>query len=190
MRFCTSPSVITSRFRSCLPAPAVFYQGSSCCFAFYFLQPHYDRTGSHRIYHLLWLQKGVCAGGRDLHMLQMQLTYSEPGLNNIRRTSLFSKQKPKHPVYCNILGEPRKTPYNLSLIPPTERSQQGFWAFSEERLCLYVPRKPFTILLLPLHCSRSCTICRNGFFLFENCSRGLCNTTDVLGPTSLNFDAQ
>lgn len=70
--------------------------GSSCCFAFYFLQPHYDRTGSHSIYHLLWLLKGVCVGGRDLYKLQTQLTCSEPELNNLWRTNPFSKQKYKH----------------------------------------------------------------------------------------------
>lgn len=62
--FYRNPTDITREFRSCHPTPAVFYQGSSCCFAFYFLQPHYDRTGSHRIYHLLWILKGVCVGGR------------------------------------------------------------------------------------------------------------------------------
>lgn len=49
--------------------PAVFYQRSSCCF--HFLQPYYDRTGSHRIYHLLWTLKGVVGvgwgGGRFTH---------------------------------------------------------------------------------------------------------------------------
>lgn len=168
----------------------MFYQGSSCCFVFYFLQPHYDRTGSHRIYHLLWLLKGVCVGGRDLHMLQMQLTYSEPGLNNIWRTSLFSKQKSKHPTYCIILGEPRKIPYNLSVILPTGRSQRWFWAFSEERYVFMSHGNPSRSYSFLYAAHAAAPSAETASFYLRIVHEDFAIATDVLGPTSLNFDAQ
>lgn len=172
----TNPMVTISRFTSCLPSPAVFYQGSSCCFAFYFLQPHYARTGSHRIYHLLCWKGCELGVGRVYTCCKCSLLIPNQNWAKYGGCTHLLKAEIQTPTYFIFLGEARKETCKFSLILPTEGSQPGLRAFLEECFIFTPHRSPSPIPPLPLPCSRSCTICKNCFFLCENCSWRLCNS--------------
>lgn len=151
------------------PNPSCALSGSSCCFAFYFLQPHYDRTGSHWIYHLLcWKAERV---GGVTH--EANAAHWFPTRTDGNMSTLLYQARTQMPTYNTIPGEVRHIlqPFspstNKETLQRTQALQQGF---------LFVPqRRPISILPSPLPCSCSCTICKV-FFCAENCLWKLCNS--------------
>lgn len=83
--------------------------------------------------------------------------YSHPELNKLGATGPFTRQKSKHPLISSFQVNPQKYLVTSLSWLPTEKSQQGLWAFGDEMFHLYVPQGPLTHpapaapLLLQLH---------------------------------------
>lgn len=187
----TKPITNTISFRSCFPAPAVFSQGSSCSFIFYFLQSHYVRTGSHKFCHLLWKLKGsVCWGGgwRTTHTTSAVNFFQMRAESNVQEASVdWAETQPSNSlrwVLEKYLGP------LLSIYLEREESPncEAIW----EKCPFFLSHRspsPSPALSLPSFCS--CTICPNDFsFCVRITHEDFAIGTDVLGPPSLHYDAQ
>lgn len=141
------------------PNPSCALSGASCCFAFYFLQPHYDRTGSHWVYHLLcWKAERV---GGVTHTAS-QPTDSTPELIELWRVRLFPPQECKHPRTASS-QEKAEASCNLSPSRPAQRRRWDTGPAAAWHLC--ATETPPSIPPSPLPCACSCTICKGRLFL-------------------------
>lgn len=181
--FYTNLGVLTSRFRSCLPPPAVFYQGLRVALLSIFCNHIMTELAATAFTICYGYWKGYVLWGGGIH------TSCKCSLL-IPNQSWATYKEIQACTYFITLSEPRKISCNLSLNLPTERSQQKFWAFLEECYVFTSHQSPAPILpcLYPAHAAAS--FAKMASFCLRIAHEDFAIATDVLGSMSLNSDAQ